>query len=138
MKISAVSQQETVILHEIVTSWSARSGIVTGMGNGTQKDCQWGSPFLHWISPSVIFFFYLQSSLWSELMTLSPRRSLSDDCIPSWIVLSDLRAAGKYFCNTCHIRISCWTFVSPFGLMPCYVFCSLFSSVTKTVWFPGL
>lgn len=72
-------------------------------------------------------------------MTLSPRRSLSDDCIPSWIVLGDLSAVGKYyFCNTCYIHVSCWKFSSSFGLMPCYIFHSLFSSVTKPVWFPVL
>ena len=72
-------------------------------------------------------------------MTLAPRRSLSQDCNPSWIVFSDLSAVGKhYFCNTCYIPVSRWKFSSSFGLMLCYIFRSLFSSVTKPVWSPVL
>lgn len=105
-------------------------------GKGTERDCQWRSPLLHWNSLKCNIFFYLQLSLWSVLMTLSPRRSLSNDCIPSWIVLGDLSAVWKYdFCNTCYIPVSCWTFSSSFGLMPCYIFHSLFS---VTVCFPVL
>lgn len=41
-------------------------------------------------------------SLWSVLMTLSPGRSLSDDCTTSRIALGHPSVAGRYICNTCY------------------------------------
>lgn len=137
---STISQQGAAILLTIVPSCAAHSRIIIlVMANG-----KWGSKWLTkrktpsaLEQPDVQCFVYLESSLWSALMTLSPRRPLSDDCIPSRVALSGLSAFGKYyFCNTCYIPVSCWKSNSSLGLMLFYISHSLFSSVAKPVWFP--
>lgn len=107
------------------------------MGNGTERDCLRGSPLLH--GNSRVIFCLLRDIPVACANNIISQEIIIYDCLPSWVVLGDLSAIGKYYlCNTCYSPTSCWKCSSSFGLMPCCISHSLFSFVTKPVWFPVL